>query len=148
MAPEKLQSLIPIILVIVVSWFLSYLGAKAKKQGPDQRQGGKPVSDTASPGPRLSGTLIRESGEPWPGAVATGRPASQTVSSTGQEENVLEQKILEFFGVAEDVERERQARNDQAQPVNAASPGRRQNVPPAPGPAPTPKPIEPKWWGA
>ncbi len=146
MAPEKLQSLIPIIVVIAVSWFLSYLGAKAKKQGPDPRQDGKPVSDTASPGPRLSGTMIRGSGHTWPGAVGAARPAPQTVSSTGQEENVLEQKLLEFFGITEDVERERQARRDASQPVNTALPGRRQNVPPAPGPAP--KPIEPKWWGA
>ncbi|MEW6347915.1 MAG: hypothetical protein AB1646_02540 [Thermodesulfobacteriota bacterium] len=104
-------SILPIVLIVVVSWLFSFLGSKYKKKDQDARPDA---------------------------ARAQAKP----------DEDLLEKKILEFFGVAEEVEKARQAEQTPGQPMSDIPPTRF-GAPRTPqGPVTTPKPIEPKWWGA
>ncbi len=77
-----------------------------------------------------------------------GSQAQAPAAKPKDEGDLLEKKILEFFGVADEVEKARQEQQTPGKPVNSAPPTRYGTSRMPEGPVTTPKPIEPKWWGA
>jgi hypothetical protein len=101
-----LYGILPLILIIAVSWFFSFLSAKARKQ--------------------------------------TQQDPRQPQTQTQPEKDALEL----FFGADEDAEFRKSSQRLPEQAVPRADPGTTLGKPHAPDARVTPKPIEPKWWGA
>lgn len=96
--------IVPLILIIAVSWFFSFLSAKAKK--------------------RTQQTPQEQQTQPEKGSMDL------------------------FFGMEDDAESPKLAPGPPEQTVPGADPGTTLWKPQAPEGHVTPKPIEPKWWGA
>ncbi len=106
-------SILPIVLIVVISWLFSFLGSRLKKQEPGAR--------------------------PQPaGAQAQAKP----------QEDLLEKKILEFFGVTEEAQPAKREQQTPGTPMRDVPPTRFGTPRTPQGPVATPEPIEPKWWGA
>jgi hypothetical protein len=83
------------------------------------------------------------------GAKSKKKEPEAQVTQNKQGENLVEKKILEFFGVAEEVEKAKQSEQTPLQTANEASPSGWASPRPSGGAVlPTSKPIEPRWWGA
>jgi Na+/H+ antiporter NhaC len=103
-----LYSILPLILIVGISWFFSFLGAKARKQ--TQQAPGQPLPET----------------------------------HTQPEKDPMEL----FFGIDNDMESPKVSQPNQEQPIPGIPSDTTLGRLLAPEPQITPKPIEPKWWGA